>query len=66
MLGPEDVETLMTEQGLPTDEIEALRVFYNIQVKDKELSGVLSTLEKLVKEHFTKQAKRKNSVETPR
>lgn len=51
MLGPDDVENLMTEEGLPTDEIEELRLFFNEHIKDKGLNSVLSAIEKVVLEH---------------
>lgn len=64
MLGPDDVENLMTEEGLPTDDIENLRLFYNTHIKDKGLSSVLGTIEKVVLEHKQKGAS--PDVVTPR
>lgn len=45
MLGPDDVDNLMNNEGLPTDDIEKLRVFYNAEIKDKGLKTVLTIIE---------------------
>jgi len=56
MLGPDDVDYLIENEGLPTDEIEKLRLFYNMHVKDKELESVLTTIEQMFAEQPHKDA----------
>jgi len=63
MLGPEDVDNLMENEGLHTDEIEKLRLFYNNRIKDKGLSTVLTTIEQAILEN---QRKDVAEVRTPR
>ena len=51
MFGPDDVDHLMENEGLLTDDIEKLRLFYNIHIKDKGLDSVLTTIEQKIAEH---------------
>ena len=49
MLSPEDVDELMENYGLQTDDIENLRLFYNQYIKNKELDEVLRDIEEALK-----------------
>ena len=49
MMSPEDVDELMENDGLQTDDIENLRLFYNQYIKNKELDEVLSDIEGAMK-----------------
>ena len=49
MMSPEDVDELMENDGLQTDDIENLRLFYNQYIKNKELDDVLSDIEGAMK-----------------
>jgi len=51
MFGPDDVDHLMENEGFLTDDIEKLRLFYNIHIKDKGLDSVLTTIEQTISEH---------------
>jgi len=50
MLGPDDVDELMCNEGLQTDEIEQLRRFYNQHIKDRGLGAVLEDIEEAIDE----------------
>ena len=45
MLGPDDVEDLMVNEGLTTEQIEELRQFYIANIKGKNLLTVLNNIE---------------------
>lgn len=49
MLSPDDVDELMENDGLLTDDIENLRLFYNQYIKNKELDEVLSDIEEAMR-----------------
>ena len=48
MLGPDDVEDLMQNQGLLTREVESLAQFYNDELKGKSLETILDQVETLL------------------
>lgn len=58
MLSPDDVDELMQNEGLLTDDIENLRLFYNEFIKNRELDEVLSDIEEamLAEKHFIDQS----------
>ena len=51
MFGPGEVEELMNSEGITTDDLERLRLFYNAQLKDKGLDEILETVEKVIAKH---------------
>ena len=48
MFGPGEVEELMNSEGITTDDLERLRLFYNAQLKDKGLDEILDSVEKVI------------------
>lgn len=52
MLMPDDVDELLA-QGISTDEIEDLRLFYNIRIKERSLDSMLSSVELLIKDYLS-------------
>lgn len=66
MLGPDDVDNLMNNEGLPTDEIEKLRIFFNAEIKDKGLKTVLTTIEKAIADYDSSEVVDVSEVRTPR
>ena len=49
MLMPDDVDELLV-QGISTDEIEELRLFYNMLIKERSLETILTSIETLMKD----------------
>ena len=49
MLMPDDVDELLI-QGISTDEIEELRLFYNMLIKERSLETILTSIETLMKD----------------
>ena len=47
MLMPDDVDELLV-QGISTDEIEELRLFYNMLIKERSLETILTSIETLM------------------
>ena len=48
MLGPEDVDDLIKNEGMSTDMIDELRKFYNIKIKNRTLDQLLDEVEQVI------------------
>ena len=66
MFGPGEVEELMNSEGITTDDLERLRLFYNAQLKDKGLDEILETVEKVIAKHQESLDIATADVTTPR
>lgn len=70
MLSPDDVDQLMTgDEALKTDEIEELRQFYNLRIKEKRLGALLTTIEAVIKNYeeppATQRVNKEEVIEQP-
>ena len=66
MFGPGEVEELMNSEGITTDDLERLRLFYNAQLKDKGLDEILDSVEKVIAKYQESLDIATADVTTPR